>query len=123
MSYSWKHYISFAIELSGRTDEPALRSAISRAYYGAFCYSRNYLTNTSKIRTPKEDLGKIHASVIDYLLESDDDDEKLAGQHLSNLRRQRNRADYETNYIVQSENIIKLIGNANKVVEIIDSFQ
>lgn len=122
MNFSWKQYIHFATELSGRKDEPALRSAISRAYYGAFCYSRNYLTNTGKIQIPKDDLGVIHKLVINYLSESDDNDEKLAGQHLSNLRRKRNEADYNTNFVVQSENIIKLIANANKVIEIVDDF-
>lgn len=123
MTFSWKHYISLATELCSRTDEPALRSAISRAYYGAFCYSRNYLVNKSRISSSRNDQAAIHKTVIDYFIDSEDEDENTAGEYLSNLRKKRNEADYDTNFLVYNENILKIIGNANKVVEIIDDLQ
>jgi len=43
MPFDWKQYLSFADELSKRSEEAALRSAVSRAYYAAFCTARNHL--------------------------------------------------------------------------------
>lgn len=121
MSFNWRNYISFASELCKRQDESALRSSISRAYYGAFCLSRNYLINESKIQQPRyEELGKIHKLVIDYLSDSDDADENTIGQYLDSLRKKRNLADYDGTYLVQNENFPKLLGNATRIVEIID---
>ncbi len=37
MPFDWRGYFDLAKELSEREDEAALRSAISRAYYAAFC--------------------------------------------------------------------------------------
>lgn len=51
MPFEWQDYLSLAQELSQRqSDDPlyeaALRSAISRAYYAAFCSARDFLRNT-----------------------------------------------------------------------------
>src|SRR5690349_21655344 len=41
MAFDWTHYLTLAQELSGRSDEAALRCAIGRAYYAVFCLARN----------------------------------------------------------------------------------
>jgi uncharacterized protein (UPF0332 family) len=44
MPFDWPEYLRLAEELAQRqSDEAALRSAISRAYYAAFCCACNYL--------------------------------------------------------------------------------
>jgi len=43
MPFDWQEYLLLARELSQRSGEAALRSAISRAYYAAFCTACNYL--------------------------------------------------------------------------------
>ncbi len=43
MPFDWRDYLSLGQELSQRQDEAAQRSAISRAYYAAFCCARVYL--------------------------------------------------------------------------------
>ena len=47
MSFDWKEYLNLAYFLSGRREktyspEGGYRSAVSRAYYAAFCYARNH---------------------------------------------------------------------------------
>ena len=43
MKFDWEEYFNLAKELAGTTEEAKLRSAVSRAYYSAFCLARNYL--------------------------------------------------------------------------------
>ncbi len=122
MSFNWRSYIGFAEEMCVRVDEPALRSSISRAYYGAFCLSRNYLINKSKIPTqrPHDAPGKIHQLVIEYFDQSDDSDECMAGQLLGELRKKRNIADYEGNSVIERDAVGKLVAKAREVISIID---
>jgi hypothetical protein len=47
MPFDWKEYLALARALqqqagSAPNPEAVFRSALSRAYYGAFCYARNY---------------------------------------------------------------------------------
>jgi len=47
MPFDWREYLKLARELIGQTgsgysEEAAKRSAVSRAYYAAFCWARNY---------------------------------------------------------------------------------
>jgi uncharacterized protein (UPF0332 family) len=66
------------------------RSAISRAYYGAF----------DKIRTELEYKGfkfsqaNVHSQVIEWLISQSNLGIKAIGRELDFLRRERNRADY-----------------------------
>jgi uncharacterized protein (UPF0332 family) len=48
MPFDWKEYLNLAKSLQKQhgndySQECAFRSAISRAYYAAFCYARNYI--------------------------------------------------------------------------------
>ena len=48
MSFDWHQYLDLAQELAGQQQKPStedarLRSAASRAYYGAYCAARNKL--------------------------------------------------------------------------------
>ncbi len=46
MAFDWREYLDLARSLTqpgtGFTQEAALRCAMSRAYYAAFCHARNY---------------------------------------------------------------------------------
>ena len=47
MRFDWREFLDLAYFLGGERDirysqESAYRSAVSRAYYAAFCYARNY---------------------------------------------------------------------------------
>ncbi|HLG29089.1 MAG TPA: hypothetical protein VI387_02665 [Candidatus Brocadiales bacterium] len=50
MAFDWKEYLDLARFLQGQgginySQEAALRSAVSRAYYAAFCHARNHENN------------------------------------------------------------------------------
>ena len=54
--FDWADYLTLAQELATRrSDEAALRPAVSRAYYAAFCQARNVLrregVNTGDLRS------------------------------------------------------------------------
>ena len=47
MTFDWSQYLVLAEALATQPDnEAALRSAVSRAYYAAFCLAREHLLNT-----------------------------------------------------------------------------
>lgn len=56
MSFNWSEYLNVATELANSqvkmngTNEARLRASISRAYYAAFCTSRNYIENKNRTR-------------------------------------------------------------------------
>ena len=68
MNFDWSEYLNLAQELAGRptslsNEEARLRSAISRAYYAAFCKARNHLRDNENllISPPKgEKIGRAH---------------------------------------------------------------
>ena len=89
MSFNWKDYVDLAEELLKREDEASHRSAVSRAYYGVFCIARNRLSMTyDKSRS-------VHWQVIKRLRESNNPKHKKLAKILSDLKRARERADYE----------------------------
>lgn len=88
MSFGWKDYIDLAENLLEHSEESCLRSAVSRAYYGAFCIARN--AKGFKDSTG----GNIHRKVINEYKNSSDKNERDIGQILDKLRRARNNADY-----------------------------
>ena len=101
MSFDWSAYLSLARELAriGATHasrEAESRFAISRAYYAAFCKTRNFFiindgTNFS--------LGpEVHTEVKNKLLTSRNRRERTIGENLNRLRRLRNKADYDDQF-------------------------
>lgn len=119
MTFDWREYLKLAQYLqSGSehsfTKEAASRCAVSRAYYAAFCYARNYARDkqgfvpTSK---PKDHtLLREHFKQLKKL--------KIAEQ-LNDLRQWRNVCDYDD--IV--ENLPMLLENSiNEAKKLIKNF-
>lgn len=55
MPFEWKKFIDLARELEKQAavasdSEALLRTALSRAYYGAFCHARNYAQAKHRFR-------------------------------------------------------------------------
>lgn len=89
-------FISLAVKLSNSRQEAELRTAVSRAYYGAFHAARELLEQCGVGFPPKELLGaEIHMKVRFCLANADDADAMLIANKLSDLRSQRNLADYD----------------------------
>lgn len=98
MSFDWSEYLNLALELAGQAASPAgqearLRTAISRAYYGAFCKGRNHLRDKDGRRIPSG--GQVHQYVRDEFKKSTDKLRKQIGHNLDRLRSDRNKADYD----------------------------
>ncbi len=98
--FDWKRYIDLAdklycegqhVDLSEPGDEAKLRSAISRAYYGAFNEARQRLE--LRTRTRFSEGPEAHKEVQHKLAEGDERLQRIA-ETLRRLRLERNRADY-----------------------------
>lgn len=89
-------FIALAIRLSSSANEADLRSAVSRAYYGAFHLARSFLSDCGLRFSAKEMYGaEIHNKVRYCLSESGSADVRFVSRELRTLRRHRNRADYD----------------------------
>jgi hypothetical protein len=100
MTFAWQEYLALAQHLqdqstnstSGISQEAALRCAVSRAYYAAFCHARNYARDHHgfKLSHGPDDHTRIreHFQRLGHV--------KIA-QDLEQLRRWRNQCDYNDN--------------------------
>lgn len=98
MSFDWLDYLDVADELAGFRSVPAnseakLRSAVSRAYYGAFCKARNRLRDVDGVSLTGT--GKDHQLVQEEFEASGDANRQSIGVSLRRLRQQRNLVDYD----------------------------
>lgn len=95
MPFDWKQYLDLARELSqpttsnAGTQEARLRSAVSRAYYAAFCHARNYSRDWLKFvpNHTADDHGRLRAFLKDGK-------RRGIALKLDQLRQWRNDADY-----------------------------
>jgi hypothetical protein len=94
MAFNWKEFLDLAIALqTGRSDYPhdaALRSAVSRAYYAAYCIARDYARDKEGLSLAN--MPSDHSLVRRHYLRHGRDD--LASE-LDDLRQWRNVCDYE----------------------------
>lgn len=93
-AFDWSQYLVLAKELSTRTDEAALRSAISRAYYAAYHHAKSFCASKGIVIT-KSGANSDHFDLWDTF-------GKKAGTTFSNihtrgdrLKRKRHNADYD----------------------------
>lgn len=118
-------FISLAIKLSSSRQESELRTAVSRAYYGAFHAASELLDECGVVFPPKEIYGaEIHGKVRFCLANADSGDAALVANRLSALRRQRNQADYDLKSDRFSASHSKNAKVCTRVaVEIVDAIQ
>lgn len=89
-------FISLAIKLSNSQQEVELRTAVSRAYYGAFHSVRELIENCRIAFPPKELFGAdIHRKVRFCLANSGSVELLLIAGKLDIMRQERNLADYD----------------------------
>lgn len=123
MSFDWTEYLYLAQDLAGQgvtapTEEAKLRSAISRAYYAAFCKARNHLRDREGRYIPQT--GKAHRCVRDTFKSSHDRRRKRIGENLSRLGADRVKADYHdfiknlpaitTKALIECEQVVAELG-------------
>ena len=126
MKFDWEEYFNLAQELAGTNEEAKLRSAVSRAYYSAFCLARNYLRDIQQdprlSRNKTYDIND-HQYVAEEFIHNQSKSQTMIeiGKDLTRLRKMRNKADYEDtmfnlqrearNALVLAENIISALSN------------
>ena len=113
MTFDWREYLELAKELAGQvssgyTQEAAQRSAVSRAYYAAFCWARNYAK--AKLGFQPTRKSKDHSLLRDYLRRQGR--LKLASD-LKKLSMWRNQCDYDN----QVSNLTALVSNAMSLAD------
>ncbi|HEX7375462.1 MAG TPA: hypothetical protein VF278_00040 [Pirellulales bacterium] len=91
-----RDFISLALRFSASKNEAELRSAVSRAYYGAFHVAKQFLVDVG-LRWPRKEsyAAEIHMKVRHCLSQSRNADALLASDLLWSLRDLRNQADYD----------------------------
>lgn len=109
--FDWSEYLDFAKKLkccddNGDIIEAACRASISRAYYAAFCLSRNYLRDNGDYTLRSayngdpfaiRQIESVHKYVITEYKNSDNEDKVNIGLVLENLKNRRVYADYRDN--------------------------
>ncbi len=123
MSFNWSEYYTLAQELTSKSatssmQEAMLRSAISRAYYAAFCEARNHLIYTDAEIFPAR--VNVHAYVGEKFKKSNDLARRKIGRLLHHLRSLRNEADYQDTFsgkltgrtraaLLEAEEVLRLL--------------
>jgi len=98
MSFDWADYLKLAEALthdpvSPGPEEASLRTAISRAYYAAHRSASNLAASRGEIIPAG--LASDHGLVIAHFQNATDPTRQKIGAHLSRLRGNRNKADYD----------------------------
>lgn len=135
MKFDWLSYLEVAETLynevistsnqanSASINEAKIRSCISRAYYSAFCLTRNYLRDFEGYSNLKTLKFNVHEYVIEELGNSKKRDLNKLGNILDRLRLSRVEVDYQD---MVSFNLISkakiAIVDAKKVVQLLQKF-
>ena len=106
-------FISVAGELADAGTEAHWRSAISRAYYGAFHVARNALVNRGA-SIPGD--SSAHIDVQNKLIRHKNKDVSNAGSLLANLRTTRNKSDYELVFHTVTQNNAALHSRVGQLI-------
>ncbi len=113
MAFDWRDYLQLARALVGQhklggVSEAAQRSAVSRAYYAAFCFARNYAE--SKLGFRRTGGGADHKRLREYLEQKG---RVGLASDLNRLRGWRNECDYGDNV----RNVGQYAQNAIRIAE------
>lgn len=112
MAFDWREYLGLAKALVGQANlnyfpEAAQRTAVSRAYYAAFCFARNYAETRGFGRTtgPQD-----HQNLREHFKRLG---KTQLASHLNRLRSWRNNCDYED----QVPNIQQYVQSAIEIAD------
>ncbi len=114
----FRDYLTLAARLVAGTTEAEWRSAISRAYYAAFHIARELLSNLG-FRVPQAE--RSHGYLWLRLANAGAADVRVAGNRLNALRRQRNRADYDSHPSLSQVTAANEVKNAEDIIQALDA--
>lgn len=117
MSFQWSHYIDIARflldNIENLNEEAAYRSAISRAYYAAFCHAKYYAKDNEGFEPGNT--AEDHLNLRNYFQTSGRSD---IVRSLQRLRQWRNSSDYDDpSYKANAQNARQAIVQAEKIIE------
>lgn len=92
--FDWLEFKKVGDVLSQNSDEAYVRSAITRYYYAVFSAMREYLIMVKK-QYQFLSRYKVHRRVWEFLIISENDNEREIGEFLAKVRNVRNSADYD----------------------------
>jgi uncharacterized protein (UPF0332 family) len=95
-------FLTLAAELASGATEAHYRSAVSRAYYGAFHVARRLLEDVG-VHLPKGE--QVHAKATYCLQDYGEANAGEAADDLETLRNERNRADYDLDRTVYQQRV------------------
>jgi hypothetical protein len=106
MAFDWKEYVELSRFLqqqvgNGGNQEARFRSALSRAYYGAFCFARNYARDWLGFQPRYE--GEDHGRLRAHLKKSK---RWRVSEKLERLRDWRNESDYRDELTFDSQSAL-----------------
>lgn len=117
MIFDWSKYLDLASCITGEPAadaEASYRTAISRAYYAAFCTARDYVSKKNNTSYNSDAHRRVRTDL-----------EKAASQKLANQLRtimdMRHKADYENNFSNPKPEAFKAITRAKQILEEIKS--
>lgn len=111
MSFDWREYLGLARALagpggSGYPEEAAKRSAVSRAYYAAFCWTRKHAEDSWGFQ--RTATAEDHKRLRELLRRQG---KAPLASHLNRLREWRNACDYDD----EVSNLDQLVQSAIKI--------
>lgn len=119
MPFDWGEFLKLACDLQGRSgpgysEEAAYRTAVSRAYYAAFCRTRDYAQANLRFRPSRT--ARDHQQLIDHLRLQAHPWGDIADD-LDDLRGWRNQCDYDP-YVPNLQNMVtRAIQIANQILQ------
>lgn len=96
--FDWANFLKLAEKLVEQTDQAALRSAVSRAYYASYHRALGKLLDEGQMhRIDPTQPGK-HKVIWDLYRDSVDDKRRQVGIKGDRLRKDRTNADYNNTF-------------------------
>ena len=118
--FNWAEFLNLADALVQQTNQAALRSAVSRAYYATYHRALGKLVDEGQIhRSDPSQLGK-HKAMWDLYRDSADDKRRRVGINGDRLRRDRTNADYIDAFEVNAPTAKQCISSARSLCQAIE---
>jgi hypothetical protein len=117
-AFDWNEFLKLAIELSKRTDEASLRTAISRAYYSAY---NTAARRPAVVQYRFSDDGSSHDQLWALYERNADDNCKRLAMLGGRMKRKRVQADYRSLYPRVAEELIGVLEDAQECAAIMAS--
>ena len=123
MTFDWTEFLKLARELQERADdadlpfapEAAKRTAVSRAYYAAFCHARNYAEKRFGFQPSGS--GQDHGSLRTFFRRQNDEVFEEVAARLDEAREWRNQCDYDDEVEEPKAIVQNAIENAEFIIQ------